>query len=553
MSSPPTRTSILLGCLAAWLCALAAPATAQASSTQVTILQDDPKIVFAGDAGQLDRTLTRVKALGVDTIRVSVFWHLVAPNARSKSRPDFGDNGAAWPGSYPQSSWDRYDRIVTLAQKHGLDVLLSVTGPAPAWASATHLRHESALQPDPKDFGDFMQAVGTRYSGLYSPDSDDRTKQGGPMFRQPSPAQPALPRVSTWSIWNEPNFPAWLYPQWKRTHGRPVPASPRQYRRLVDAAWHGLQASGHPSDTVLLGETAPYGPSNPNRPKLNGLVSPLVFLRDVYCVNRSFRPYRGAAARTRGCPTTSESRATFAQRNPGLFQATGWAHHAYSIRRPPPFKGKRPEVAPLGATDKLLSTLDRAQFAWGTTGGWPVWITEYGYETFPPDPFRGVSWRRQASWMSWAEYLAYANARVGAFDQFLLVDDAPRRGFGARDPRRWVTWQSGFITTGGRVKPAYEEFKRPIFVSPRRTRPGGAVRVFGAYRVADTGVPLQARIEFGAGGEWQTLESLTVTDERGYLVTSVNPPGRGALRIVWTDPGTGREKASRAVGLTVRR
>jgi hypothetical protein len=553
MPTTGKRNSIVLACLGAAVCASLAAAPARASDSQVTVLQDDPKIVFAPNTDVLDRTLTRVKALGVDTVRVSLFWHLVAPSARSKQRPDFGSYGPTWPGSYPQANWDRYDRIVTEAQDHGLGVLFSVTGPAPAWASGGSRGQESAVRPDPKDFEDFVQAVGARYSGSYSPEYDDRTRKGLPLFGSDPPQQPALPRVSSWSIWNEPNFPAWLYPQWRRVGRAPLPTSPLLYRRLVDAAWRGFGASGHGSDTILLGETAPYGPHDPRRAKRNSLVSPLMFVRELYCVTRSYQPYGGAAARRRGCPTTAESRRRFADVHPGLFRTTGWAHHAYSITRPPTFRGRRLDVAPLGAIDALEDTLDSAQSRWGAEGGWPVWITEYGYQTLPPDPFRGVHWGRQAAWMSWAEYLAYRDPRIGAFAQFLLVDDGPRRGFRQRDPRRWITWQSGFITAGGRLKPAYEEFKRPIYVAPRRVRPGGQVRVFGIYRVAGDGMPLHAEIELNSGGSWETLRSFDLHDEKGYLFASVTPPRSGRLRILWSDPSTGEGGATRPVPVAVRR
>jgi hypothetical protein len=532
------RTLLLLAWLGVALCAYAAAAPARASENQATVLQDDPKIVFAPSDAALDRTLTRVKELGVDTIRVSVFWHLVAPSPRSKRRPDFGGEGPGWPGSYPRSSWDRYDRIVTEAQSHGLGVLFTVTGPAPAWASGSARRQESAVRPSANDFADFVQAVGTRYSGSYSAD--------------PSQQAP-LPRVASWSVWNEPNFPAWLYPQWRRVGRAAMPVSPLLYRRLVDAAWRGFSASGHENDTILLGETAPYGPHDPKHPKRNGLVSPLMFARELYCVTPAYRPYRGAAARRRGCPTRAASRLQFANTHPGLFRATGWAHHGYSITRPPTFRGRRAEVAPLGAVDLLEDTLDRSQLRWAGDGDWPIWITEYGYQTRPPDPYRGIPWGRQAAWMSWAEYLAYRDPRIGAFSQFLLVDDKPRRGFGPRDPRRWVTWQSGLFTAGGRQKPAYEEFKRPIYLAPRQVRRGQAVRIFAGFRAADDGAPLRAEIEFSAGGSWQTLRSLDVDAEKGYLLATASPPRSGLLRVVWSDPASGRGGATRAVPVTVSR
>src|SRR5215210_4058499 len=103
---------LLAGCLLA-------PAAALASPDQETILQDDPRIVFAGSTEELDSTLAAIAQLGVDRIRVGVFWHLLAPT----------------PGSIPEEGFARYDRIVKLAARHGLAVMLSLHGPAPPWAT----------------------------------------------------------------------------------------------------------------------------------------------------------------------------------------------------------------------------------------------------------------------------------------------------------------------------------------------------------------------------------------------------------------------------------
>jgi hypothetical protein len=358
--------------------------------------------------------------------------------------------------------------------------------------------------------------------------------------------------VTTWSLWNEGNFPAWLYPQWRRVGRSALPVSPRLYRHLADAGWRGLDSSGHAGDTVLIGETAPYGPRDPKHPKLTGLMSPLVFIRELYCVNPAFRAYQGVQARRRGCPTTAASRGRFVHDHPGLFEPTGWAHHAYSLKRPPPFPGRRKEVVPLGAIGHLTSTLDRARFRWGADDEWPVWLTEYGYETRPPDPFRGLPFTRQAAWLSWAEYLSFRNPRIGSFAQFLLVDDAPRRKFRQRDPRRWITWQSGLMTGRGQAKPSYEEFKHPIFVTPTRVRRGQSVQVFGSDRVADNGAVLRAEVEFSTGGSWQTLRTLDVTNDRGYVLTNVAPPKSGMLRIAFSDNETSSGVVTRAVPVSVR-
>ncbi len=534
--------------VAAWLL-MAAPASA--SSDMETVLQDDDEIVYQDDPQELDQTLGTLASLGVDTIRASLYWHLVAPSPTRKRRPDFGEKGPADPASYPQYAWRRYDRIVKLAGKHGLNVYFSITGPSPRWA--TRGRGINNIRPNARYFRAFVTAVGKRYSGSYpDPDAPSSSAPATPSLPvstdPPEEDRPVIPRVTRWSIWNEPNFPFWLEPQWKRVGRRYRATSPTLYRRLVDAAWTGLQRTGHGGDVILLGETAPYGPHDPKRPGTKGLMAPPMFVRELYCVDRRYRPYRGRAARVRGCPTRAASRARFRATHPALFEATGWAHHAYSLQRRPTFKGRRRDAAPLGALYRLTRALDRAQFRWGAESAeWPLWITEYGYQTLPPDPFRGVSWSRQASWMSWGEYLAYGNPRVDSYGQFLLVDSKPKPGFRRSDRRRWVTWQSGLITDDGKRKPSFEEFKRPIHVTPGRGRRGRSARVFGLFRTAPYDMPIDARIEFARpGGPWETLTTVTVTNPRGYLLQRVHPPGSGRIRILWTDPTSGADVASRA-------
>jgi len=73
-----TRT---LAVLALALVACAFPSVAFAGPDQEMILQDDPKVVHAGSDAELKETLETIKNLGTDRLRVTVFWHLLAPGA----------------------------------------------------------------------------------------------------------------------------------------------------------------------------------------------------------------------------------------------------------------------------------------------------------------------------------------------------------------------------------------------------------------------------------------------------------------------------------------
>jgi hypothetical protein len=517
----PARPPALCAALAAVLACLVAP-PAWAAPDQEMILQDDIKVNYPRSDAALERTLETIKDLGTDRIRVTVLWRLVAPDDESEERPDFGTRGASDPRSYPPGRWRRYDMIAKLAQKHGLGVLFTVSGPGPAWADRGRRGRAGVTRPDVAAYGDFVHAVGRRYAGDWPQDDVS--------FGDPSQT---LPRVDHWSIWNEPNFPGWLMPQYS---GR-RPASPHTYRRLVRAGWEGLSETGHAEDTVLLGETAPFGRSRRKPLRSGSEIDSLHFLRELYCLSGRSRPLRGRSARLRGCPASPRARARFVSDNPGLFRAPGWAHHPYSLIHRPNWRGRGPSDVPLGAIGRLGRSLDRAHRAWRSPLRPRIWITEYGYQT-RPDPYRAVPFARQAAWMSWAEFETYRRGRVASFAQFLLDDDRPDPRYSRRVPRAWITWQSGLRTSRGRPKPAFEEYRRPIFVTPTRRPRGRRVRVFGTLRPAADFAEVPARIEFRrtGSGRWRTLRSLTAAGARGYVDTRVRVPGSGRVRIAFGDP-----------------
>ena len=81
--------------------------------------------------------------------------------------------------------------------------------------------------------------------------------------------------------------------------------------------------------------------------------------------------------------------------------------------------------------------------------GIPVWITEYGYQTKPGDPF-GVTEAQQARYLSLVMSQLRADQRVQMFIWFIF-----------RDSNRGL-WQSGLTTVSGRPKPSYSAFSRSL-------------------------------------------------------------------------------------------
>ena len=489
-------------------------------------MQDDPQVLGV-NPHQLEQRIFFLKAIGVDRLRVSVFWNNIAPAARSQRRPRFRSPGARFPQAYPIGAWEPYDNLVTLAEKYDLKLLFTLTGPAPAWATPGRQRREGLFMPNARDFRNFATAVGLRYSGSF------------PVRDRTSGRWRYLPRVDSWSLWNEPNFPSWLLPMWRNNRPKTardmVAVAPHHYRALVDASWAGLRDSRHGRDLILIGETAPRGGKKPTQ--LGNSMPPAEFVRELYCVQTNFRPYTGERARERDCPVSAGARRSFRRRHPGLFNATGYAHHAYSLDRrtwrTPPWKHPIKDNVPIGNLPRLTRTLDRVGSVWGSGRRMGIWITEYGYQTTPPDPVAGVRPERQGPLTAWGEYMAYRNRRVASIAQFLYVDDKPILRYSEDDPKRWMTWQSGLFTETFVPKPFLRDFLLPLHVAQN----GSSVRVFGAYRPGPTGARIAGRIEYSRGNrQWDPLRNLSVSNPRGYVDVRVSVPGPGFVRILWRDP-----------------
>src|SRR3954469_10198367 len=188
-----TITLILLVVLAL------AAAPAHASQSQESLFEDEVSLLYSG-ADRRDQTLDELRDLGVDVIRANVIWNRYAPSPRSKRKPQFD---ATNPDAY---ALGELDALVAGAAARGMTVLLTPTGPGPAWASSCggSATARRICNPKPAEYGNFVTALGKRY-----------------------------PTVKRWSIWNEPNQGGWLTPQWKKSGRKHIPAAPTIYRNLV--------------------------------------------------------------------------------------------------------------------------------------------------------------------------------------------------------------------------------------------------------------------------------------------------------------------------------
>jgi hypothetical protein len=488
---------------------------ARYSKVQESIFQDDDHLLYSPTA-TVERTLRTLARLGVNRVRVTIKWSVLAPGAQSPVKPAFD---ATNPADYPPAAWAPYDRVVRLARATGIGVDFNVTAPGPLWAMGTPpaARVADHYTPSIAEFGNFVAALGRRYSGRY-------VTPGG---RTP------LPRVNYWSIWNEPNQAAWLAPQWRIVAGRAIPESPWLYRALVGEAAIALAATGHTfsTDTILIGELAPIGT---HVPSWHSPMTPLEFLKRLYCVDDSYVALQGRLAAAVGCPMSGDP-AEFVRENPALFRATGFAHHPYDLYHPPGYLPSDPDEVTMSSLPRLTGALDAIFASYGVHRQMPIYLTEYGYETDPPNPNQVVSPAQQAAYIDEADYLAWRNPRVRSIAQFLLFDSRPDPRYPPGSHKHWDTFQSGLLYADGTPKPAYRAYALPIWLPAPQARGGASVPVWGQLRVA-AGATARVLVQWRSHRAYRTIATAIVRTPEGYFQTSVHPPGSGHMRLAWRSP-----------------
>jgi hypothetical protein len=443
------------------------------------VVQDDSELLYAPPK-RVAAALDLLKRSGVRTVRLTAGWSVLAPRPRATRKPRFDETD---PAAYQAAAWRRIDRAVRGARKRGMAVIIDIAFWAPTWATAGDSSERPREGVDPRLFGRFAHAVARRYDGEYNP---------------PGKASP-LPAVRAFTLWNEPNLPDFLRPQWRDPATRRTALSPHHYRRMVEAAYPAVK-SVQPDSLVLVGGLAGYGH--------RAGVPPLRFIRELACVDASLRPLaRPECARFKRVP------------------GDGFAYHPYSTRTRPDRveHGAGPDDAPLARIGTLGRLLDRLVAAKRLDARLKdLYITEYGYETDPPDPGAPFDPARAAQMLSWAEAIAAGHPRVKTFAQFLVRDLPGRRG--AQREGRLSDWQSGMTFLDGRPKPLARTLPAPLHAVPAargslrlwaRVRPGSGRRQV-RIETTDPGAPWRVAFE----GE---------TDARGVLALTV--PGTGATRL----------------------
>ncbi|MEA2123658.1 MAG: hypothetical protein QOI80_440 [Solirubrobacteraceae bacterium] len=446
------RPNPLIAVGAAALALAVTPAPTHASSSQQTIFEAPREILGADDALR-QQTLDEIKAFGVTRMRVLVIWSSVvrSPNARSKpgNLKETDPNSAGY-------DFAKYDAIFQEAADRGIDVIPTLTGGAPRWATGKRRGH--VYKPDRNHFERFVEAVGKRYGG----------------------------RVGTWTVWNEPNQPQFLLPQF--VHGKPY--SPKLYRALYQAALQALGATNNGGDRVLAGETSPRGNAH--------IVAPVTFARVFFQGRR--------------------------------LDVDGWAHHPYTTKAGPFFKPPNKHDVTIGVLGRLTRALDR----YSHHRHLKVYLTEFGIQS-KPDPNYGVSEARQAEYRAISEKIAYDNPRVAAISQYLMRDDLARSG-----SDKYGGFESGLRYANGKKKKAYEAFRLPVVADHATKR---TTRLWGRVRPA-TGATT-VTVEYRDHGAWKGLANLATNGRGVWTKRTAYRKGR-TYRVRWqtfTGPATHTYKA----------
>jgi hypothetical protein len=187
---------------------------------------------------------------------------------------------------------------------------------------------------------------------------------------------------------------------------------------------------------------------------------------------------------------------------------------------------------PLSDLPRLERGLDAIFTAYGVTRRLPLYLTEYGYATNPPNPYSGVPPARQAEYLNQGEYLAWRDPRVRALSQFLLYDSPPDARYPRGSPRYWSTFQTGLLFAGGRPKPSLGAYRLPIVVPDPSLR-SGRVSVWGRIRPAH-GRVRQVAVQWRArSGRLETVAELSASGPSAIVTGEVQLPGPGQLRLAW--------------------
>lgn len=423
--------------------------------------------VFDNDAAAFEH----VRYTGARLVQAYLRWKSVAPDSEpvNWNPEDPAD---------PNYDWEAADIWVTRAVQAGLVPVLTVYG-APTWAqrcTSPSFVEIALCDPSPAALAAFATAAAKRYSGHFA----------------------GLPHVRYWQGLNEPNLSLFFNPQF--VDGKP--ASPALYRTLINAFYSAVK-SVDPSNLVLAAGLGPIA--------VRGYtIGPMQFTRELLCMRGRdhFRPARG--------------------------NCHGGVHfdifdiHPYTTGSPTHKGGVNDvELGGLPKLKALLSAADRAKRIKGQFRHTPLWVTEFGWDSNPPDP-GGLPMKIEMRWTAEALHTAW-RAGVSNFFWFSLRDFPP-------EPNRPFseTLQTGLYFRGATVaedqpKEVLYAFRFPFVAYPRKQ----GLFFWGRTPNSQSG---KVVIQIWKHGHWRKA-SVARADKagifRGVVRTRYGSDKRGSARAVY--------------------
>jgi hypothetical protein len=407
-------------------------------------------------------TFENVRRTGAKLVLTPLRWADVAPAAQPA---DWQPENPA----DPNYDWGAIDEWVSNAVQAGLTPVLQVRG-APIWAQRCPGASEtdSPCDINPVDLAAFATAAASRYSGRFG----------------------SLPRVRYWQGLDEPNLSLFFTPQFEG--GKAVSAT--LYRTLINSFYSAVKSvSG--TDVVIAGGLGPIAV-----PKYT--IGPMRFTRELLCMRGKdrFRPAPG------NCH--------------GGVHFDAYDIHPYTTGGPTHEGGANDvELGDLPKLQRLLAAADRAGRIKGGPRHTPLWVTEFSWDSKPPDP-GGLPMKIETRWTAEALYRAW-RAGVSDFFWFSLRDFPyePSRPFSE-------TLQSGLYFRGptpaeDRPKEVLYAFRFPFVAYPREKG------LFFWGRTPSSG-PGKVAIQVLKGGHWR--RAFAVRAAKNGVFQGVVPSGYGRDR-----------------------
>jgi len=138
-------------------------------------------------------TVSMAREAGIRWMRQMFNWEEIEPR-----------KGYFFDETFRKNTWEKYDAIVELAERHGMKIIARLERP-PAWARR-HNTYPGAPPDDLRDYFDFVRTVVTRYKG----------------------------RVQHYQVWTEPN----IWPEWGHRG-----VDPEGYVQMLRGAYQAAKAA----------------------------------------------------------------------------------------------------------------------------------------------------------------------------------------------------------------------------------------------------------------------------------------------------------------------